>query len=342
MKTLITVLVLISVFPTLGKIYTVSNMPNSPGEYTSITIAMGPATIGDTILVHGSSINYGPLYISKSGIVVIGAGHNPDKQFPYTTNFTDIDVYGNNVQLIGVIANSIQVAQSNFTMRRCKILGSSSFPGVRMGGLPDKNVLLESNVFVGGQPNIAIFAGGTDIVVIRNNVFSDFLDLRGGAISSQILIANNLFLKGPYAFSYITYVTISNNIFYGSSPSLPSSATLNLLNNISFQCQFNAFATGPNINAAGNLENVDPLFVNYPGGGVAFSNLHDYNLAPGSPGIASGSDGTDRGLYGGFGTIFSMRGEPPIAEIKSVAITSPTTVAPGGTLTVTITSKKIH
>jgi hypothetical protein len=215
-------------------------------------------------------------------------------------------------------------------------------PGVNLQSSNTKNLLFESNVFTGGEPNIRLFESLNDVITIRNNVFSNSLDLGGSGQPSQLLIANNIFLKGPQAFTNINYAIISNNIFYGSSPFVPAASTIGLFNNISFQCPVDFFTTGPNITLSDNLEGVDPQFASYPGGGASFSDLHNYNLMPGSPAIATGSDGTDRGVYGGFGTIFNMRGEPAIAQIKTVTITSSTTIAPGGTLTVSITSKRIH
>jgi hypothetical protein len=47
-------------------------------------------------------------------------------------------------------------------------------------------------------------------------------------------------------------------------------------------------------------------------------------------------------VYGGMGNKFTETGEPSIAEITAFTITSPTTIAPGGTLTISITSKRVH
>ena len=347
MKTLTTLFLFVLVLPSYGRIFTVSNMLNSPGQYTSMIDAMGAVTsgAGDTILVHGSTINYGSFTIGRDNVVIIGTGHNPDKQFPYLATFTEIYVNGNNIQLIGLTVNAIQFFHSNFTMRRCKILGSQlqTYAVSGSNSSSDLNVLIESNVFTstGLNLNILSYRPG-DIVTVRNNVFSNSISIGALVPIASSLVANNLFLHGPNAFSNVNYATISNNIFYGSSPFVPIASTILYQNNVSFQCANNTFTTGPNIISTNNLEDVDPQLVNYPGGGVVFSDLHDYNLAAGSPGITTGSDGSDRGVYGGFGTIFNMRGEPPISEITAVTITSPTTVPSGGTLTITVTSKRVH
>jgi hypothetical protein len=102
---------------------------------------------------------------------------------------------------------------------------------------------------------------------------------------------------------------------------------------------FNGFPSTFTSPGDGNLEDVDPMFINYPGG--RFSYAHDYRLAPGSPGIDTGLDGTDRGVYGGMGNKFSMTGEPAMAQVTVFSITSPTTIAPGGNLTISVTSKRV-
>ncbi len=348
MKTLTIIFLFVLILPSYSRILTVSNMPNSPGQYTSMNDVIGAVIsgAGDTIYVHGSTINYGIAILSRDNIVVIGTGHNPDKQFPYVTTFTEIYVTGNNIQLIGITANGIQFSRNNFTMRRCKILGGQSFQYSvdGLGSTSDLNLLFESNVFTHSTNlNMRIPTSRPgDVVTIRNNVFSNTISISVFNPITSCVVANNLFLNGPNAFGNIDHATISNNIFYGSAPFVPVAATIRYQNNISFQCFDNTFTVGANITSTNNLEDVDPQFVNYPGVGAVFSELHDYNLATGSPGIATGSDGTDRGVYGGFGTIFNMRGEPPISEITAVTITSPTTVPSGGTLTITVTSKRVH
>ena len=347
MKTLTILFLFVLALPSYSRILTVSNRPDSPGQYTSMTAAMGAVLLDDTILVHGSPINYGTFLLTHDNLVIIGTGHNPDKQYPYTTSFTDIFIDANNIQLIGITVGSVAFTRNNFTMRRCKVLESPSFSfavqATTSSSSSDRNLLFESNVFTGTDPNLLLW--GTrpgDVVTIRNNVFSAPIIIHTSAQFLNCLITNNIFLKGPQAFLDVDHANISNNIFFGSSPFVPIAATINYYNNISFQCLNNVFTVGTNITASNNLEGVDPQFVNYPGVGAVFSDLHDYNLAAGSPGIATGSDGSDRGVYGGFGTIFNMRGEPTIPIVTGVTITSPTTVAPGGTLTITVTSKRVH
>jgi hypothetical protein len=329
-----------------AKVITVSNSPLNPGQFTSLNLAMSVAIPGDTIYVQGSTINYGSAILSRPGLVVIGTGHSPQKQFPLVASFTDIDVFAQNCQLIGIVAQSIRAQFGNFTMKRCKILGpvSGAGPGVNKAPSSSFNtVLLEGNVFTGGFPNFTIQIGVGDNITIRNNIFSGLIEVPGLSAPASLLVANNIFLKGPTAFFVIDYAILNNNIFFGSAPLYSPSAHITASNNITFQCINDFFPAGPNTTLSNNLEGVNPQFVNYPPfPGDAFSIFHDYHLAPGSPGLGTGSDGTDRGVYGGFSTYFNMTGEPAIAEISSVTITSPTTVAPNGTLDITVVSKRVH
>jgi hypothetical protein len=344
MKHFVIVLLMSVILPIQARILTVSNMSFSPGQYTTFDLAMAAAVDGDSIYVHGSVINYGPINIYRNGIVVIGTGHDPQKQFPFVSTFTSIDVNGNDCQLLGIVAERVNVNLPRFTMKRSKILDSSLGIAIIFPFSGNKNILLESNVFIAmNSDNVYAPVNTGDIIIIRNNIFSGAVVVFGGP-GNTLQIVNNIFLRGPSAFqfSFVDGGSISNNIFYGSSPTLHPASIVTMSNNISFQCPDNNFTTGTNITLLNNLENVDPQFVNYPGVGVVYSFLHDYHLAPGSPGLASGSDGSDRGVYGGFGTIFNMEGEPPIAEISSVTITSPTTVPPGGTLNITVTTRRVH
>lgn len=348
MKKLLIALIVAVASPLHARILTVSNTSYSPGQYLTFDEAHLAAFPNDTIYVHGSTINYGPIFINRPGLTVIGTGHNPQKQFPFVSAFTDISINAPDITIIGVVANVILHSGRNFTLRRCMIRGGGFGDDVSIstGFSGTANVLIESNVFTNENftRNLRLFWNAGDVISIRNNVFSSQIDPSGPGIPNSFEIANNLFLHGPNAFGFIDKATISNNIFYGSSPFVPNSSTITMRNNISFQCGNNFFTTGPFITNIANLEDEDPMLVNYPGPGVddVYSYLHDYHLAPGSPCILSGSDGTDRGLYGGFGTIFNMEGEPPIAEITQLLITSPTTVQPGGILNITVTTRRVH
>jgi hypothetical protein len=324
-----------------ARIHTVCNMPYSPGQHTTFASALAVAISGDTIYVHGSDISYGAITVNKDNIVVIGTGHNPNKQAPLVSSFTTITVQARNCQLIGLSFVNLTSAApcAGTVVKRCKLTTTGNTTAITIAPNEGLNWLIEGNIFNSPAGRVNINFGGLALsnVVVRNNIFNGFL-ASGGASQADgsFLIVNNIFLSDNTALGIILNAVINNNIFYRSSPR--STAVCSMNHNISFQCANNDFSS-PGVN---NLVNVDPQFINFPSAGALFSYQHDYRLAPSSPGINSGSDGTDRGVFGGFGGKFSMTGEPAIAEITAFTITSPTTIPPGGTLTISVTSKRVQ
>jgi hypothetical protein len=329
---------------------TVCNMPYSPGQYTTFNAALTASAVNDTIYVHGSSINYGAITINKSGITVIGTGHNPNKQVPLTSNFTTITLSHTNIKVIGIICEAIltQFASgypTGATIKRCKITGNATYGGIANLAASNsmENWLIEGNVFSTlTLIPISISGGTTTNTTIRNNVFcTSSYSIYNNSLSTTAFtftIANNLFLGSSInTFSSLAQAMINNNIFYRSSPQgMMSGCTMN--NNISFSCPNNNFA----VTGANNLVNVNPMFTNFPLAGAVFDYSHNYTLTATSPGLATGTDGSDRGVYGGFGYKFNMTGEPAMPEILTFAITSPTVISPGGTLTISVKSKRIR
>jgi hypothetical protein len=327
---------------TFATILTVCNMPYTPGQFTTMNAALAASAASDTIYVHGSTTSYGNIMIITNDLVIIGAGHNPsDKQSPMPSTFGTIEVWASNVQLIGLALDHV-FAFSNSTgtiIKRCRIAGSNSAPGININAEAD-NWLIEGNIFVLNSYNVNISFNfrETSNTRISNNILNGYIS--GNAPSTptgSFTINNNIFLPngGSSPCFEIYNASIVNNILVGTPPSFGThNSTWN--HNISFNAVPSNFPAG----GVGNLEDVDPMFMSYPGF-AQFSYAHDYRLAPGSPGIDNGFDGTDRGVYGGFGNKFSMTGQPAMAEITAFTITSPTTIAPGGTLTISVTSKRV-
>lgn len=335
--------------PSQAAIRTLCNMPYTPGQFTTFAAALAAANINDTIYVHGSSITYGAITINKNGIVLIGAGHNPNKQAPLPSSFTTVTINPgiNSCQLIGLTMQFLTINSStNTTVKRCKFIEYSVLFGTTgISCIGTTNLTVEACVFLavtGSPPNINFNNSLTNNTFIRNNVFSSQLISNGaGTTPLTFFIENNIFLGVmPATFSNINQAIINNNIFYRSSPQGATGGAPNnvMNNNISFSCANNTFSA-PGVN---NLVNVNPLFVSFPLAGATFDYAHDYRLAAGSPGLLNGTDGTDRGVFGGFGGRFNMTGEPAMAEIFSFQITSATVIAPGGTLDISVTSKRVR
>lgn len=315
-------------FQSDATIRTVSNNPNSPGQYTDITVAMNAAAPGDTLYIHGSTTSYGNINIKKS-LTLIGTGNNPNKQFPLvaTIGYISLDTVNgvsgcSGVRLIGLTSSSVSSSYNpvrNVEVKRCYITGYLDVTG--SGWLVENNILT-SSVTINNKTN----------VIIRNNVFTYVMYTSN---QPSVVITNNIFFGNNDAFSNISNATISNNIFYGRSAQGCSSCQFN--NNISFATSNNTFAYGTNI-STGNFENQNPSFVNVPAGNYTFNYANDYHLAPNSVGKSAGTDGTDIGIYGGsFPFVPGL--EPRIPQVKSMNINN-TVVPLNGTLNINVKAAK--
>jgi len=334
--------------------WTVNNrtdLPVNPGQYTTIAAAVTAASVGDTILVAGSSINYGSVTIGKR-VVLIGTGYNPQTQDQLTSNTGTLYLNASGTIVIGldciVIINNYL---SNIEVLRCDI-GQINF------GDSLTNCIVADNIFYGVQLNFSPSIAYNNLT-LTNNVFIAGASIYGTATFSYpfgVNIVHNLFLNGNYnqplvSSSWNTPVynlkncNISNNIFYNTSPSTGTPNYDNtFVNNLSY-----AGATLPTMPStgnvgSGNIDNTDPLFV------TIFSssanpyldfNLDNIRLQNGSPAHNAATDGTDIGPTGGQYPIYlssnqHLRGEPTIPVITQLNFVGNTATQPGGSLTVNV------
>lgn len=318
-------------------VHTVNNNVPSPGQYTSVSAAITAAANGDTIYISASPYNYNGFTVNKE-LTFIGSGHKPQNVNTNVSFVDNITISANNVRIVGFNLNRVEGSstQSNLKVERCLVRDQVSLSGNWT------TVTLESNVFESTGTNFnpnyyAAFNG----VTVKNNIFNGTIqDAWGYYGMNNFLIKNNLFLNATQAFSGSNrLLTINNNIFYRANPAnTVTSSSFN--NNISFQCANNAFPIGASSNTgSGNIENTDPLLVNFPAAGAYFSYIYDYNLQSTSPAKNAGTDGKDIGLTGGDG-YFQKFGIPPIPQIRNLTITSPAggVVNPGGTLQINVIS----
>lgn len=321
---------------------TVSNMSPNPGQYNNFNAAQADSSPGDTIYVHGSTVDYGGIIITKP-LVIIGTGHHPNKQNPVVSAFLSITIDSDDVQLIGLQVNTINTtSRINGVVKKCRILGSNSSAALTL--LFADSWLIEGNIIE--SPNIyaCIFFGGSASpnTIVQHNIFLGAFEKVGGIhniISQRTYFFNNVFLglsNNIDTFFDIQFATLDSNIFYSSRPNgfLFTDCLMN--NNIAFASDDNTFYQP----GANNLI-ADPLFVTYPGFQLMYDYTWDLTLQVTSPGHNTGTDGTDRGVFGGMGYKFTETGEPSIAEITAFSITSPTTIPPGGSLTISVTSKRV-
>jgi hypothetical protein len=342
MKSLFSLLVLmVACTFSFATVRTLCNMSYCAGTYTNFIQAQDDSSNGDTIYVQGSTIDYGNISITKS-LVIIGTGHHPAKQNPLVSSFLEIDISANNVQLIGLRFTNLFTSStlSKCMVKKCRILGSSANNSINLNTAIDW--LIEGNI-IEAPLYTCIFFGGTSApgTVIQHNIFlssaEKFTGLNNNS-SQRTYFINNIFLgqfSNQNTFFDVKFSNFDNNIFYSSQPTgiLFSDCFMN--NNVSYAAADNSF-TMPGLN---NIM-ADPKFLNYPGFGM-YDYAWDLSLDPSSLGHNHGIDGKDVGVFGGTGFKFTETGEPSIAEITAFTITSPATIPPGGSLTISVTSKRV-
>jgi hypothetical protein len=343
----LSVLLAASCQQSFATVHTLCNMPYSPGQFTNFSDAHDAAAFGDTIYVHGSNFSYGDIFIVKQ-LVIIGTGHNPNKQSPLVSSFGTIGIHTSNAQLIGLTFNALQtgLGASNGAIKKCRILGALQSALDISGSF----WLIEGNIF--DQQSYSVLSidfNFSDGHIVQHNIFANLAQGIYGIVGgTPSYILNNVFLGDQVlffpAFERVANAIIRNNIFYGKNPVDSSDPCTNctIEKNITFNCADNNFYPIATFGPL-NLIGVDPLFTNTTGIPTnLFLYTYDFKLQPTSPGRNYGSDGTDVGVFGGVGELFTMTGEPSIAEITTFTITSPTTIVPGGTLTISVTSKRVH
>lgn len=310
--------------------FTVSNNNGSPGQYTTFAAAQTAAASGDTILVHGSSTNYGTFNVSKR-LTLIGTGHNPQKQSPLESTVDYINLYTGctGTKIIGFTVYQVNTENINLDSIEVRLCNVTYRILLDQGQCSDW--IIEGNVFTYTAANIS----GTCTQFghrIRNNFFNGVIEDFGNCQSGYHYVENNIFVRNadnPFYNDYSFYA--NNNIFYRVFNPAGAFSSIAFNNNLSYNCtSTNNFPNGV------NQVNVDPQFVSYPPVGAYFSYAHNYRLQPTSPAKNAGLDGTDLGLYGGVGD-FEQNGTPRNPQIKEFNITNPT-ISSGGTLNINFKS----
>ncbi|RYZ20449.1 MAG: hypothetical protein EOO16_16625 [Chitinophagaceae bacterium] len=317
-----------------ARVLTVSNNPANPGQYSTFANAQTAAVAGDTIYVHGSSISYNSITISKS-ITLIGPGHNPQKQAPLKATFYQISLAASNSSVIGVITDYFYVAGgsiTNVTLSRNRVEYYLYF-----GAHSTSNWIIEGNVF-GYQHNGTVFSAAHysfSNYYFENNIFNGHFENNSSGTVSDIYFNNCVFLKKTSGPDYALYAwknsTFNNCIFYGKNPTpAVTGSGNNFYNCISYSAANNAF---PGV-GSGNLVNTDPLFASYAAAGFAYTD--NYALQAGSPAKSYGLDGNDLGVYGGT-YVWNQNGLPKLPYISEFTISN-NQVSAGGTLNINFKS----
>ncbi|GAA4345152.1 hypothetical protein [Flaviaesturariibacter amylovorans] len=338
MKSRILPLLLAAFLPALAsaRVLTLSNNPQNPGQYSTFADAQTAAVAGDTIYVHGSSISYNTINITKA-ITFIGPGHNPQKQAPLKAQFDHIGIGSSGIKVIGVLVNYFYTTANsltNVTLSRNRIDYYLYFNNTGS----HNNWIIEGNVF-GYLTTGANFSVGHNSFwnfYFENNIFSGHLENNSSSSSAYNIYFNNctfLNKSGGNAAHAVAWknATYNNCIFYGKNPTPGSTGSGNTFNNcISYNATSNVFpGTG-----SGNLVNQDPLFTTYTGNGFVYTD--NYTLQAGSPAKSYGLDGTDLGVHGGTYT-WNQNGLPKIPYISEFTISN-NQVSAGGSLNINFKS----
>ena len=346
-KSLLTIALFCMAITVHATVYTVDNHASAPTPYQTIQSAVDVASNGDTIYVQGSGFPYATFTLNKQ-LVIIGAGANPQKQNAQASIVTKIilDAAASGSSIMGFqIPQKITYVTNNvdnisFIGNYCDGTGQTSCH------VRGNNWIVRNNFFVRGiQIDTA-----TTAFTCENNVFtikgiiSDNLNPATALSTGAVVIKNNIFLDNSFGGAAFengggggrpTGLTVENNIFFGQDPSLCSGCTFN--NNISYLCN-NATLPPSSCSGINNVSATDPLFINFPLTGANYFYGTDCHLQTTSAGHNTGTDGTDRGIYGSASP-FIYGGEPAIPQIKSLDIHN-TVVPVGGSLQFNAVSKK--
>jgi hypothetical protein len=333
MKKLILTLAIIATYAINlnAAVWTVSNDPDHPMQFSGLQEAIDAVSAGDTLYVSGSTIDYGYITIKKE-VHLIGAGYNPAKQASTPSFISGIeldtitDISGaSNTSIegfkIGSFGSTLYAWDThwvhNIVLRRNYFLSSISITRV-------DNLLIRNNI-IGDY----IINNYSRDIIIANNIFIGDRPLRNFHLNSTFVICNNNVFMGNnipdqncIASNHLKRFIFNNNIFYGIDIEADQGgASIELCewnNNISYGLGDITFPITGSNSGANNQEGVDPLFVNCPA--FTFDYTYDFHLQTGSPAIGAGTYGTDIGLYGGPAPFVDGGGLVAIPQITRLTI----------------------
>ncbi|MBL0317527.1 MAG: hypothetical protein IPP69_17885 [Flavobacteriales bacterium] len=316
-------------------VHTVSNNPNSPGEYNNLQTAIDAATNGDTLYVHGSPTSYGNIYLNRN-LTLIGTGYNPQKDNPLVSSIATLyldSVPGikgcSNSRIIGFnITSQLLNGPSGYAFNNITV-AMNKIAQLQLQPTSANNIVLKQNII-----NYVYIIANCNNLILRNNMI--YYTASYFQNCNSVLISNNLFFyqNVSTATTIMDYSTVTNNIFLNVHPN-SNFATYN--NNLIFNSGSDLLPYGNNT-GTGNINGSAPIFVNVPDLiGVNFS--YNYRLAANSPGHNAGTDGTDIGPFGGVDPLPNLYGTPPVPQIKIFNITN-SVVTPDTPLEIYVKAKK--
>ncbi|WP_420317806.1 hypothetical protein [Ekhidna sp.] len=323
-----------------------SNAPTGDNVYATLQAAADAASAGDSIYVQPSPTTYGSIVVEKE-LHLIGIGFNLTKDLPHSSRITNITLRSNSDNtenaskstITGLHLSNIYLTRNTnggpvFTLDTVTIhnnlITSITWQTSTSNTIPVTNMVIFDNQITSG----ITFQREVDGVIIRNNLLQGLTSFESSN-PNNAFIQNNIILSGirkysegdvliiqnnnfigqngsNNAFSTIMLdALVSNNIFYGRTPSLTSggaSTSTNFQrnvfdNNLSFETGNNELPpSGGGVSNSGNANNLEGISPDFNGTIPVlntWSLSYDFSLDPLSAAVDAGSDGSDIGITGG-------------------------------------------
>lgn len=306
---------------------------------------------GDTIHVEGSPITYQHAKINKK-LIIIGPGYVLNENPNTSNNLLQAQINGGfdflkgseGSQLIGVYVGGgtfygIHIFASDITIKRCR----TDYNVYLNDGISDIQII--NNFFYNSGQYLTLSAITTSSVgfpadvIFNNNICQRVLIAEYCCNATYTLLEcrNNVFdcpaISGEPSIKMLVG-SFENNILKTTN------ATVDINNGNKGKVSYNIGASAAQFGTANNnivVANMTNLFVdaatNSPDG--------DYQLKLGSAGSNNGSDGTDRGVFGGtaISNRYTLSGLAPIPVIYKIISSGVTT--PAGDINVKIMARTI-
>lgn len=351
-------------------VHTVSNASGSIAMYDNVEDAINASVDNDTIYIMGSSSNYGNFTLDKP-LVLIGAGIWPEISERTRVGTISIDNAGSGSVIKGVDASGIRSASSQEATDLV-----ISYNRIREVHGTLINSVFKNNIFYAtasitigtSNANASLFVG----VVFSNNIFfysnnqtsnNQRLFYTTNSNNVNNILRNNLFFSSNldnFRLGSLHGFTVQNNIFYKRNSHEffidQGWSNCNISHNLFFGEINLSELTGGGSSESNNItgSDQDPQFVdvndffhvasllNYQS-----TNPVDFELAPSSPAVGTGSNGEDMGIHDGpdafitnpSGDVRKYFPGPDIINFLEVSVPS---VSSPGTININIKARNVY
>ncbi len=349
MKTLATITLLVLAIATYSQtLRIVDNNANAPtGVYTTISAAVADAVAGDTIFIQPSPATYGSVNVEKE-LHIVGIGFSLTKDQPHQSTVTNITLRtnddntenGSGTTITGLTISAVYFARNFnggpiFTMSNVQIFNNhisnitwttSSSNTIPIDNLEIYDNRITSTIHFNREvtntsirnnlvlSSITFDSTNPQSFEISNNIIYGGIEKNSTTDKANVAIANNIFVgtkNSHFAFnSPMRDANISNNIFYGRTPSISAAGgststnfqgnTFN--NNMSHETgndELPPSGGGSSNDGMNNQQGVSPDFVDVPVLNT-WTSSRDFTLNGGSPAEGAGDDMTNVGISGGL------------------------------------------